>query len=230
MASAILGHSARANAECGGRLADLFPRWFPEEETTDRHGVSGTRAKVVGGHAVDARSALVGLHAFPRCGQVLRVEDLLDHGSCLGVSMLPAAAALVHASPSGVVGWGVRHGVETLLIGSVLHRLRPPAALLRFITLRLVLRLLRPPSFAKATADRLLTSHCPATVRSPQVMARCSAALPPHLPPRAYQTPSVCCATSTRRVGLLCGSCPSTHSFPIAFLHASGRPRALGLW
>jgi hypothetical protein len=36
--------------------------------------------------------------------------------------MLPAATALVHASPSGVVGWGVRHGVETLLIGSVLHR------------------------------------------------------------------------------------------------------------
>lgn len=48
--------------------------------------------------------------------------------------MLLSAAALVHASPSGVVGWGVRHGVETLLIGSVLRRVRPSgnfAALIR---------------------------------------------------------------------------------------------------
>ncbi len=37
--------------------------------------------------------------------------------------MLPAVTALVHASPSGVVGWGVRSGVDPLLIGSVLHRL-----------------------------------------------------------------------------------------------------------
>ncbi len=37
--------------------------------------------------------------------------------------MLPSTTAFVHASPSGVVGWGVRRGVETLLIGSVLHRL-----------------------------------------------------------------------------------------------------------
>lgn len=36
--------------------------------------------------------------------------------------MLPAVPAFVHASPTGVVGWGVRHGVKTLLIGSVLHR------------------------------------------------------------------------------------------------------------
>ena len=33
-------------------------------------------------------------------------------------------------------------------------------------------------------------------------MARCSTALPPDLPPRAYQTISLCCASSSRRVGV----------------------------
>lgn len=35
--------------------------------------------------------------------------------------MLPSAMALGFASPSGVVGWSVRHGVDSLLIGSALH-------------------------------------------------------------------------------------------------------------
>src|SRR6186997_2981055 len=61
-------------------------------------------------------------------------------------------------------------------------------------------------------------------------MARCSTALPPDLPPRAYQPTSLCCASSSLRVGLLSGSCPSARGFPIAFLHAAGRPPALGLW
>jgi hypothetical protein len=39
--------------------------------------------------------------------------------------MLPAATALKLASPSGVIGWLVRHGVDPLLIGSALHRVRP---------------------------------------------------------------------------------------------------------
>ena len=43
--------------------------------------------------------------------------------------MLLSVAALGFASPSGVVGWSVRHGVDPLLIGSVLHRLRPPVSL-----------------------------------------------------------------------------------------------------
>jgi hypothetical protein len=87
-------------------------------------------------------------------------------------------------------------------------------------------------------------------VRSPQVIARCSTALPPNLPPQAYQSISlsyVCaeavlpvdgvvaiatakCASSSHHVGLLFGSCPSARGFPIAFLHAVGRPSALGLW
>jgi hypothetical protein len=36
--------------------------------------------------------------------------------------MLPSVTAFGFASPSGVVGWSVRHGVDPLLIGSVLHR------------------------------------------------------------------------------------------------------------
>jgi hypothetical protein len=52
-------------------------------------------------HAVDPRSTLVRLHAFPRGGEVFRVEDLLDHGSRPRVSMLPSAAVafLCQASP-----------------------------------------------------------------------------------------------------------------------------------
>jgi len=33
-----------------------------------------------------------------------------------------AVTTLVHASPFGVFGWGVCYGVDSLLIGSVLHR------------------------------------------------------------------------------------------------------------
>ena len=72
-------------------------------------------------------------------------------------------------------------------------------------------------------------------------MARCSTALPPDLPPRAYQTISLCCASSSRRVGVariatlagclryapaLSGSCPSARGFPIA-LPASLRWQAV---
>lgn len=39
--------------------------------------------------------------------------------------MLPSVAVLKLASPSGVIGWLVRHGVDPLLIGSALHRVRP---------------------------------------------------------------------------------------------------------
>jgi len=39
--------------------------------------------------------------------------------------MLPSATAPKLASPSGVIGWLVRGGVDPLLIGSVLHRVRP---------------------------------------------------------------------------------------------------------
>ena len=42
--------------------------------------------------------------------------------------MLLSATALKRASPSGVVGWLVRGGVDPLLIDSVLHRLNAKAA------------------------------------------------------------------------------------------------------
>ena len=78
--------------------------------------------KVPDGHAVDPRSALVRLHAFPRLGEVLRFKDFLDHGSLLRGSMLPSVTAFGFASPPGVFGWSVRHGVDPLLIGSALRR------------------------------------------------------------------------------------------------------------
>jgi hypothetical protein len=75
------------------------------------------------------RSTLVRLHALPRGGEVLtslryvhagwlrifenvaitplrafRFKDVLDQGSFLRVSMLPAVTAFGFASPSGVIG------------------------------------------------------------------------------------------------------------------------------
>src|SRR5690606_34648157 len=79
--------------------------------------------------AIDPRCTLVRLHALPRLGEVVRFKDFLNLGSFLRGSMLLAVAARGFASPSGVVGWSVCHGVDPLLIGSVLHRLRPPVSL-----------------------------------------------------------------------------------------------------
>ena len=52
--------------------------------------------------------------------------------------MLPIEPALVHASPSGVVGWGVWSAVRTLPFGSALRWVRLPAILLCSSALRLV--------------------------------------------------------------------------------------------
>ena len=241
--------------------------------------------------------------------------------------MLPAVTALGFASPSGVVGWSVRHGVDPLLIGSVLHRLNagggvPPsfpsfsgggnhklawrersegksprrscrrspgrlcfasrvptlwrgfpvqgfprswfvpeglhASLRGGTRIRLAVwrcRLVRPSRgrspphwFGPSSGESLrhlcrahahsgsfprllwplLTSRPLTAAGSPQVIARCSTALPPNLPPQAYHPPSVCCATSTRRVGLLFGSCPSARGFLLAFLPRVGYPSRVG--
>ena len=82
--------------------------------------------EVPDGHPVDPRSALVRLHPFPGFGEVPRFEDLLDHVSFPRGSMLPSAPALKFASPSGVIGWLVRGGVDTLLVGSALRRVECP--------------------------------------------------------------------------------------------------------
>ena len=52
--------------------------------------------------------------------------------------MLPIEPALVHTSPSGVVGWGVWRAVRMLPFGSALRWMRPPATLLCNFALRLV--------------------------------------------------------------------------------------------
>ena len=93
-----------------GRFGDPRPV-FPREG-----------GEVRDGHPVEPRGALVRLHASPRCGEVSRGEDLPDHGSFPGGSLLPSVAVLKPAPPSGVAGWSVRRGVDPLLVGPALRR------------------------------------------------------------------------------------------------------------
>ena len=161
---------------------------------------------------------------------------------------IPAAGALELVSPTGVIDWLVSGGVDPLLIGSALHRVKATArqrsrnreasqrsrrmsAILRFRRRAAGFASLRSPSGLPAAG---YVRFAPI----PQVRARCSIALPPHLPPGAYQTSSVCCATSTRPVGVacgglrfapaLCGSCPSARDFLLAFLPRVGYPSRVG--
>ena len=120
------------------------------------------RGKVRDGHAVDPRSTLVRLHAFPRLGEVFRFKDFLDHVSFLRGSMLPSVTALKRASPSGVIGWLVRGGVDPLLIGSILHRVRPPVSMFkrassspRLISTITMISRRRPPGYSGQAADLL---------------------------------------------------------------------------
>lgn len=141
--------------------------------------------------------------------------------------MLPIRQALAPTPPNGGNCGNVPTAVGISLIGSALHRVNATArqrsqiceasprsrrrsAILRFRSLNG--HLSAPGSFPRLLRP-LLTSARVSPNGSPQVRARCSIALPPHLPPGAHQTPSVCCATSARPVGLLCGSCPSAHDF-----------------
>jgi hypothetical protein len=115
--------------------------------------------------------------------QVLRGEDLLHHHGLLpNAPMLPAAAALTTAWPSGVFGCSVRHGVGAFPFGSALRGsgLVAPGTLLW----------------------PLLTPRPVAPAGSPQVRTRCFPARPPHLPPRLDRPASLCCASSPGRVGL----------------------------
>jgi hypothetical protein len=107
--------------------------------------------------------------------------------------------------------------------------------------------IVRPPgvpgSFPSVLWPRLTSRHSPRPLlvgalrcchrrtcpRSPQVRTQSSPALPPHLPLRLNQWVSLCCASSPRRIGLLCASCSSAHGFRLAFLPTVGRPSAVGL-
>ena len=77
------------------------------------------------------------------------------------------------------------------------------------------------PRLAVSLLRRLLTSQGISALGSPQIRACCFPARPPHLPPWLNQRASLCCASSPRHVGLLCGFCSSAHQFP-----ASLPPRA----
>jgi len=138
--------------------------------------------------------------------------------------MLPIGLALTGIlAHSGVIGSDIRSVVGCQPTSSALHQSSslPVSSFQRVCRHpRLVARLLWP----------LLTSHGIFSVGSPQVRTRCSPAHPPHLPPRANQSISLCCASLSHRVGLLCGSCSSAHRFPIAFLPPVGRPSGVGFW
>jgi hypothetical protein len=98
--------------------------------------------------------------------------------------MLLSVTALVHASPSGVIGWGVRHGVEPLLIGSVLH----------WFTLAGMIRYAHPSGYPLVVYVRFAPI--------PEVSPETSATQPPHLPPELNEGISLRCASSSRSVGL----------------------------
>jgi hypothetical protein len=94
--------------------------------------------------------------------RALRFKDFLHHVSFLRGSMLPSAMALKRASPSGVIGWLVRGGVDPLLIGSILHRVRPPVSMFgrassspRLISTITMISRRRPPGYGGQTADLL---------------------------------------------------------------------------
>ena len=138
--------------------------------------------------------------------------------------MLPIGSALTgFLAHTGVIGSDIRSVVGCQPTSSALHRSSrlPVSSFQRACPRpRLAFRLLWP----------LLTSHGISSVGSPQVRTRCSPAQPPHLPPRANQLISLCGASSSLRVGLLCGSCSSARRFPIAFLPPVGRPSGVGFW
>lgn len=136
---------------------------------------------------------------------------------------LPIGTALTGClARSGVIGSDIRSAVGCPPTSSAL---RDPSRL----PVSSLQRADFHPRLAGSLLWPLLTSHGISSVGSPQVRTRCFAARPPHLPPRANQVISLCCASSSRRVGLLCGSCSSARSFPLAFLPPVGYPSEVGL-
>jgi hypothetical protein len=138
--------------------------------------------------------------------------------------MLPIGAALISdLAHTGVIGADIRSAVGCQPTSSALH----PSSSLPVSSFQ---RACSRPRLAARLLWPRLTSHGISSVGSPQVRTRCSPAQPPHLPPRANQSISLCGASSSRRVGLRCGSCSSARSFPIAFLPPVGCPSGVGFW
>ncbi len=136
--------------------------------------------------------------------------------------MLPIESALIdHLAHTGVIGADIRSVVGCQPTSSALHRSSrlPVSSFQRACPRpRLAFRLLWP----------LLTSNGISSVGSPQVRTRCFPAQPPHLPPRLNHWTSLRGASSSHRIGLLCGSCSSAHRFPLAFLPPVGYPSGVG--
>jgi hypothetical protein len=107
--------------------------------------------------------------------------------------MLPAWRLSVSPRQLAILVTTVPHTVWTFPFGSALRWVSPPAILLYFLALWLV----SPATMASADFCRDRSRQ-----RSPQVIARCFAAQPPHLPPRVNQTTSLGCASSSCRVGV----------------------------
>ena len=77
--------------------------------------------------------------------------------------MRSSVTTLKLASPSGVVGWLVRGGVDPLPIGSVLHRLRPPVAMFKRVSFhpRLVFPItMTSADFSRADAREISPGNC----------------------------------------------------------------------
>lgn len=99
-------------------------------------------------------------------------------------------------------------------------------------------RVITHPRLAIPLLWRLLTSQGISSLGSPQVRTRCFPTRPPHFPPTADPpvaepprldlSTSLCCASSSRHVGLICGSCSSARQFPLAFLPLIGYPFRVG--
>ena len=85
-------------------------------------------------------------------------------------------------------------------------------------------RICLAPLSLRAACGRL----SPASPPVPQVRTRCFPAQSPHLPPRLNLWTSLCCASSSHRIGLLCDSCSSTCRFRLAFLPPVGYPSGVG--
>ena len=141
-----------------------------------------------------------------------------------GGQVAPIGAALIsNLTRSGVIGSDILSVVGCQPARSALHPSSsvPVSSFQRVCAHpRLVVRLLWP----------LLASQGISSVGSPQARSQSSPARPPHLPPRLNRWASLCCASLSCHVGLLCGSCTSAHRFPIAFLPPVGRPSGVGFW
>ena len=136
--------------------------------------------------------------------------------------MLPIRTALTgFLARSGVIGSDIRSAVGCPPTSSAL---RDPSRL----PVSSFQRADFHPRLAGSLLWPLLTSHGISSVGSPQVRTRCFPAQPPHLPPRLNHGTSLCGASSSRRVGLLCGSCSSARRFPLAFLPPIGHPPGVG--